>query len=79
MILHVNPQLDEKGLAVIYNPLNKVMRENITLPLYYTGLTTVARIREQDGKLQRYAWTAHIGSKCRLRCRPAVSAWLVVE
>lgn len=54
MILHVNPRLPEKGLAVIYNPLEQQVRENLILPLYYTGLTKTALIREQDGGSRRY-------------------------
>ena len=54
IILHVNPRLPEKGLAVVYNPLDREERKVITLPLYYTGLTETALIREQDGKPQRY-------------------------
>jgi hypothetical protein len=30
------------------------VRKSITLPLYYTGLTNAARIREHDGKPRRY-------------------------
>lgn len=55
VILHVNPRLAEKGLAVIYNPLDHEVRKTITLPLYYTGLNKTAVIREEDGKLRRYA------------------------
>jgi hypothetical protein len=79
MILHVNPQLEEKGLAVIYNPLNKVMRENITLPLYYTGLTTTARIREQDGNLQRYALDRAYRVEVPVEVPAGGMTWLVVE
>jgi hypothetical protein len=71
VILHVNPRLPEKGLAVVYNPLDQEERKVITLPLYYTGLTEAALIREQDGKPQRYTlWTAPTASKCRSKCRP---------
>ena len=37
--LHVNPALKERGLAMIYNPLNEPIERRIRLPLYYTGLT----------------------------------------
>jgi hypothetical protein len=41
-ILHVNPQLDIKGLAMVYNPLNTSVKDTLRLPLYYTGLTDTA-------------------------------------
>ena len=33
VILHVNPQLPEKGLGVVYNPLDQEVQTSITLPL----------------------------------------------
>ncbi len=44
-ILHVNPNLKEKGLAMLYNPLKTNILRRIKLPLYYTGLTDVAQVR----------------------------------
>jgi hypothetical protein len=53
-ILHVNPELEEKGLAVVYNPTNEAIRKVITLPLYYTGLSDSVLIREQEKKTIMY-------------------------
>ncbi len=53
-ILHVNPQLQIKGLAMIYNPTAKAVRDTLTLPLYYTGLTDTARIGEKDRDFTEY-------------------------
>jgi hypothetical protein len=46
-LLHVNPQLKQKGLAVVYNPLDQAVKKTIKLPLYYTGLTETAQVSEQ--------------------------------
>ena len=53
-IMHVNPNLKEKALAMFYNPTNKEMIRTIKLPLYYTGLDKVAKIREQEGRSKSY-------------------------
>jgi len=53
-LMHVNPSGDEKGLAVFYNPLDEPITRIVKLPLYYTGLDTRARIREQEGPLRTY-------------------------
>ena len=53
-ILHVNPQLPEKGLAMIYNPLDRALKRTVTLPLYYTGLTETARVRLGDAPAKPY-------------------------
>jgi len=44
-ILHVNPGLPEKGMAMLYNPLPRPIARRIELPLYYTGLSKKATIQ----------------------------------
>lgn len=46
-ILHVNPDLSVKGLAMLYNPLDEPITRNIRLPLYYTGLSNQVTIAEK--------------------------------
>lgn len=54
VLLHVNPQLPEKGLALFFNPLDQPMTRVVRLPLYYAGLQGHARLREKDaGRSQR--------------------------
>jgi len=44
-ILHVDPLLEIKGYALLYNPTDKVLERSIRLPLYYTGLSKTAQIQ----------------------------------
>jgi len=53
-ILHVNPALQEKGLLMVYNPLDREVRKTLSVPLYYTGLTTAANVQEADGAAKSY-------------------------
>ena len=48
-VLHVNPSLETKGMAVIYNPLDGPLKGDVVLPLYYTGLKDRAKISLDDG------------------------------
>jgi hypothetical protein len=48
-ILHVNPALREKGLAVFWNPTEEAISSEVVLPLRYTGLTDTARVSVDDG------------------------------
>ncbi len=44
-ILHVNPHLDHRGLAMIFNPTcTSSHTRKISLPLYYTGLSEKALV-----------------------------------
>jgi len=49
-VLHVNPSLSTKAMAVIYNPLDRPLKEEITIPLYYAGLVSGARMAVGEGK-----------------------------
>ncbi len=53
-MMHVNSQLKEKALMMIYNPTNKTAKKQLKLPLYYTGLTDSAQVFSSDGKSTRY-------------------------
>ncbi len=44
-ILHVDPKLEMKGYALLYNPTGEDLERRISLPLYYTGLTNTAQIQ----------------------------------
>ena len=51
-ILHVNPDLEEKGLLMLYNPLKEEIKKKITLNLYYTGLDAEALV-SQEGEIPK--------------------------
>ncbi|MBX3120483.1 MAG: hypothetical protein KF784_15600 [Fimbriimonadaceae bacterium] len=47
-ILHANPALERKGMVMVYNPTHEPLTQEITLPLYYTGIENECMIGEQD-------------------------------
>ncbi|HEY3389125.1 MAG TPA: hypothetical protein VGK38_06100 [Prolixibacteraceae bacterium] len=51
-ILHVNPSGKEKGLMILYNPLNVPITRNINVPVYYTGLNSKSLIEDAEGKVK---------------------------
>lgn len=52
--MHVNPDLEQKALLMVFNPLEQPITRQLEIPLYYTGLTGKAAIREQEGKARIY-------------------------
>lgn len=48
-MLHVNPDLDLRGMLVVFNPLAEPVEREIELDLYYTGISRRAEVAEQDG------------------------------
>ncbi|MGD1009816.1 MAG: alpha-galactosidase [Candidatus Aminicenantales bacterium] len=78
-ILHVNPALRTKAFAVIYNQTNQDVSENWTLPLYYTGLTDGARIREGEGPTKEYHLDRSFRVQVPVRLGPGQMTWFIVE
>lgn len=77
--LHVNPGLKEKGLLMVFNPTNKDMKRTIKLPLYYTGLSGTARIREKEGKAKRYSLMRDYTVELEVSISANSYNWYVVE
>lgn len=52
-MLHVNPRLREKGMLVVFNPLDEPVTRRLRVSVYYTGLHDRVRLRDADGRSQR--------------------------
>jgi len=78
-ILHVDPFGKEKGLAMLYNPLNEAITRKIKLPLYFTGLTKKAVIREKEGKGRTYDLDRDYSVTVEVNIPANGYTWLVVE
>ena len=78
-MMHVNPHLPQRALAVFYNPLPVEVTRTVRLPLYYTGLKKAARIRREEGPWQ----TFHLDREYAVDLSAAVPAggctWYVIE
>ena len=54
-ILHVNPSAKEKGLLMVFNPLDEAITRKLKVPVYYTGLNKTVQVEEQEGKSKTYS------------------------
>lgn len=77
-LLHVNPALECRGLAVLYNPLDEPLLRRIRLPLYYTGLEREARVRIGGGPERRHQLDRGHGLTLELALRPGMT-WVEVR
>lgn len=78
-LMHVNPNLKEKGFAMFYNPTDTVMVRSIQLPLYYSGLTQTARVREQEGKPVTYRLDRNYAIELKVTIPANGYTWYVIE
>jgi hypothetical protein len=78
-MMHVNPLLKEKGFVMIFNPKDIDVKEKIKLPLYYTGLTEIANIRQEEGKTKSYKLSREYEVEIEVPVKANSYTWLVVE
>jgi hypothetical protein len=78
-IIHVNPHLKQKGLAMLFNPTKEKITRTIKLPLYHTGLTTTAVVKEKDKVVKRYSLNRNYEIELPVTIEPESYTWLVVE
>ncbi len=78
-ILHVNPYLKTKGLMMLYNPTKVKITRTVKIPLYYTGLTTVANVREKGGAFKTYKLNRDYTIDITFSIAPDSYTWFVIE
>jgi hypothetical protein len=78
-ILHVNPELKTRGLVMLYNPTSETITRHIKLPLYYTGLTAKAMIRENDGTAKPYKLNRDYSVDLTFSIPANNYTWLTIE
>jgi hypothetical protein len=77
--LHVNPTLEEKGFAMLYNPTNEIMIRRINIPLYYTGIKSTAKVSFQGGAFKSLPVNAQKEIKLDVRIPPNGHIWYVIK
>ncbi|MBE9462403.1 alpha-galactosidase [Dyadobacter subterraneus] len=78
-IMHVNPGLKEKGLVMLYNPLNESITRDIKLPVYYTSKHAGLKIRERDGVSKTYQVDREFNVPINVQIPARGYTWLVLE
>lgn len=78
-ILHVDPELEVKGYAQLYNPLSIKIKRKIKLPLYYTGITGEAKVSLRDMAFRTYTLDRNYNIELELEIPAEGSVWLTIE
>ena len=78
-MMHVNPTLKQKGMLVVWNPLDRAVSKTLSVNLYYTGLTDTAFIREGEGATKRYPISRDYHAQIPVTVPANGMAWYVIE
>ncbi len=78
-IMHVNPQSKRKAFISVYNPLDIAIEREIEVPLYYTGLTNKAIVKEQDKNGKEYSLARDYSISLKIRIPAKGYNWYIIE
>ena len=78
-VLHANAQINPCGLAMLYNPTRTVQRMTLKLPLYYTGLSEIAKVREREGESKCYKIDRYYNIEIPIEMEARSVSYLVIE
>jgi hypothetical protein len=78
-VLHVNPRLREKGLAMVFNPLDTSVTRTLTLPLYYCGLEGKVGVRIEGDDPREYRLNGKYEIEVALTIPAGGLTWLSIE
>lgn len=77
--LHVNPAGRQKGMLLVFNPLDTAVSQTLDIPLYYTGLTGSAKIRERENAAQTYQPDRGFNVRLPVTLPANGYTWLMIE
>jgi len=78
-VLHVNPNLKEKGMLLVFNPTGRAISKTLSVPLTYAGLTDRASVREQENPDKAYRLNRKYEIALDVRLEPRGFTWFVLE
>lgn len=78
-ILHVDPWGEEKGLLMLYNPLEVEMIKSIDLNLYYTGLNGSVLMSHEEGEWEKRDLNPLQQMELEIRIPPGKWTWYVFK
>ena len=77
--MHVNPTLAQKGLMMLFNPTQVPITRTIALPLYYTGLSKTAIVKDAKGISKTYTLNRDYTIDFTFTIAADSYSWYVIE
>jgi hypothetical protein len=78
-ILHVNPRGEEKGLLIVYNPLDSAAKQDLTINVYYTGLSGSALISENGSNPFKVIVSRNYEITIPVNVAPNSQSWYILK
>jgi hypothetical protein len=78
-ILHINPSISEKGLLMVYNPAEHAVIQDLTINIYYAGLSRTAAVSENDGKTRRISMDRNYNITIPVNVEANSQSWYIIK
>eukprot|EP01116_Phalansterium_solitarium_P011798 TRINITY_DN27588_c0_g1_i1.p1 TRINITY_DN27588_c0_g1~~TRINITY_DN27588_c0_g1_i1.p1 ORF type:complete len:718 (-),score=195.33 TRINITY_DN27588_c0_g1_i1:160-2313(-) len=81
-LLHVQPDAtvsQERAFLVLFNQNNSPADTYFSIPLYYSGIASVAAIREQEGPSSNFTLARDYSVSLHVQLEPMSFTWFVIE
>jgi len=79
VILHVNPFIENRGLAMVYNPTGYPIKQSLLLPLYYTGISKKAHIGREAGDWKLHDVKRDYNVNIHVELQPQSLTWFLIQ
>jgi len=66
-------------MSLVFNLTDKTIKKNLVLPLYYTGLTDKAIIREREGKPGEFNLDREFKVRLPVEVKASSFTWFIIE
>ena len=64
---------------MLYNPLKEKIDRTILIPLYYSGLTNTALVKEKEGGFKKYTLNRNYEIELKFSIGPESYTWFIIE
>ena len=78
-VLHVNPYITNRGLAMVFNPTSHAIAKNISLPLYYTGISNKALVMQEGSAGTTYDLARDYTISLPIKMDPMTITWYLIH
>ncbi|MBI1320259.1 MAG: hypothetical protein GC168_15135 [Candidatus Hydrogenedens sp.] len=78
-MLHVNPTLEEKGMLIVFNPLEEAVQREIPVDVYYTGLDDSVSVTGAEGETNAVAISRDYEAAIPVNVPAQGFAWYVLQ
>jgi len=78
-MMHVNPAIKEKGLLMVFNPLDKAVSKILKVPLYYTGIDESVKVTDRAGKTIRVKLNRDYSVDLKVSVPVNGASWYIFE